>query len=322
MAQGIVNDATSARDLKGKTDASIAATVTGITSDVFSSREEVDTGGKTPEESLGNAELEKRELIGNIVWQQLKKQNVSSWFASGDEQLLEVMMSLTGTVIRQPPSPDPNASGSPSSASTTQLLDTKPAMPGVLNALLNGGSVDIYKCDTPDKCLNPTIQNVTLSGLGQKVSDMLLGTASSPGIIEKYSTNTSILNTSEKSFVSQLPSGAGTIIRNLSILSRDASSMFALKSSNAIALNMVYLTSEELLRATTQATNQSKSPHKHAAIQLITESQSKIRLDYMELRSQHGDVNDLIAHYSDMLLMIRKQRYTLANLSTPRRTKE
>ncbi len=86
LAQGIVNDATSAFELKGKTDASIAATTTGLVSDVFGSREETETG-RSPEEELGEDELLRRELIGNIVWQQLKKQNARAWFTYGDDAL-------------------------------------------------------------------------------------------------------------------------------------------------------------------------------------------------------------------------------------------
>lgn len=151
LAQGIVNDATSAFELKGKTDASIAATTTGLVSDVFGSREETETG-RSPEEELGEDELLRRELIGNIVWQQLKKQNAKAWFTYGDDALLETMMSLTGTIIRKPPVIDPNHVGDPADAGKTLPLETKPAKPDILRAILEGGSVKIYNCDTDDKC--------------------------------------------------------------------------------------------------------------------------------------------------------------------------
>ncbi|MDN4724024.1 conjugal transfer protein TraH [Vibrio parahaemolyticus] len=40
-----------------------------------------------------------QELIGNIVWKQLKANSVSIWFQYGDTALLEAMLSLTGSVI-------------------------------------------------------------------------------------------------------------------------------------------------------------------------------------------------------------------------------
>lgn len=321
LAQGIVNDSTSAFELKGKTDASIAATATGLVTDVFSSREETETG-RSPEDELGEEELLRRELIGNIVWQQLKKQNVKSWFTYGDDALLETMMSLTGTIIRKPPISDPNYVGNPADAGTTMPLETKPAKPDILRAILEGGSIKTYNCDTDDKCFEPTETTTTLKGLGRQVEDLLLGTGSNPGIIAKFARNQGTLNAQEQAFMSNLPAGAGTIVRNLAVLSEDAARMFAIKASNTIALTMVYTTTEELFRAVTLVVSQSKAPHQTEAFELIGQSQEKVRSDYHELRSQHGDVSDLIEHYNNMLDNLRKQRYTLSSMSTPQRTKE
>lgn len=313
LAQGLVNDATSAFELKGKTDASIAATTEGLVTDVFSSREETETG-RSPEEELGSDELLQRELIGNIVWQQLKKQNAQSWFTNGDDELLEAMMSLTGTLIRKPPV----VSGSGESLP----LMTKPAKPDILRAILEGGSIKIYNCDTRDKCFNPSDTTVAIEGLGKKVGKILLGSGNNPGIIAKFARNQGALNIQEQAFLSNLPAGAGTIVRNLSVLSEDASRIFTLKASNAIALTMVYTTTEELFRAVTLVVSQSKAPHQSEAFDLVTRSQDKVRSDYQELRSQYGDVSDLIEYYNRMLDNLRKQRYVLSNLTTPKRTQE
>ncbi|MFC6674027.1 conjugal transfer protein TraH [Marinobacterium aestuariivivens] len=321
LAQGIVNDTTSSFEMKGKTDASIAATVTGVVTDVFSAREETETG-KTPEEQMSESELLRRELIGNIVWQQLKKQNAKNWFTYGDDALLETMMSLTGTIIRQPPIADPDHVGDPADASKTLPLVTKPAKPDILRAILEGGSVKIYDCDTADKCLEPGERTANIEGLGKKVEDMLLGTGSNIGIIAKFARNQGTLNASEKAFISNLPAGAGTIVRNLSVLSEDASRIFALKASNSIALTMVYTTTEELFRAVSLVVSQSKAPHQSKAFELISKSQDKVRNDYHQLRAQFGDVADLITHYNSMLDNLRKQRYTLSTLTSPQRTKE
>lgn len=321
LAQGIVNDATSAFELKGKTDASIAATTTGLVSDVFGSREETETG-KSPEEELGEEELLRRELIGNIVWQQLKKQNAKSWFTYGDDALLETMMSLTGTIIRKPPVTDPSHAGDPADAGKTMPLETMPAKPDILRAILEGGSVKVYDCDTEDKCFDPGEVTTTLEGLGKQVENLLLGTGSNPGIIAKFARNQGTLNAQEQAFMSNLPAGAGTIVRNLAVLSEDASRIFALKASNTIALTMVYTTTEELFRAVNLVVSQSKAPHQSKAFELIAQSQDKVRNDYHELRSQYGDVADLIEHYNNMLDNLRKQRYTLSTLTTPQRTKE
>lgn len=314
LAQGIVNDATSAFELKGKTDASIAATVSGLVTDVFSAREETESG-RSPEQQLGEEELLRRELIGNIVWLQLTKQNAKSWFTYGDDSLLETMMSLTGTIIRMPPTHNTEYG---------QVLPvvTKPAKPDLLRAILEGGQVKTYRCDTRNKCYNPTDQTVTIKGLGEMVMDMLLGTGSNPGIIAKFASNTGTLTERERAFMSNLPAGAGTIVRNLSILSEDAARIFVMRAANSIALSMVYTTTEELFRAVNLVVSQSKAPHQTQAVNLISESQRKVRADFQRLTADYGDVSDVIVHYNNMLDNLRKQRYTLNSITTPQRTKE
>ncbi|MEQ1916713.1 MAG: conjugal transfer protein TraH, partial [Gallionella sp.] len=42
------------------------------------------------------------QITGNVVYQSLKDSNAAAWFANGDEQLVETLMSLTGTVIVRP----------------------------------------------------------------------------------------------------------------------------------------------------------------------------------------------------------------------------
>lgn len=321
LAQGLINDATQAFDFQGKTTASLASVTQGIVGDFFSSKEQVETG-KSAEESLPPEELIRLELVGNIVWQQLQKQNAKTWFTYGDQSLLETIMSLTGTIIREHPIPDPNMPGSPSDADTTMPLITKAAKPDLLRAILDGGDVRVYKCDTADHCLNPGESTIVLKGLATQIEEMLLGTGSAPGVISKFARNQGILTAQEQAFISNLPVGTGAIVRNLAILSEDAARMFALKASNAIALSMVYVTTEELFRAAGLAVSQSRAPNQAQAIALISQSQQKVREDYKELRSMHGEISALLDHYNTLLSNLRKQRYSLSTLTTPQGNKE
>lgn len=320
LAQGIVNDATSSFELKGKTDASIAATSEGLVSDVFGAREEVETG-KSSEEELGEAKLLEKELIGNIVWQQLKKQNVLSWFSSGtDEDILEVMMSLTGTLIRTAPIPDPDDPGDPSDAATSLPLITKPPKEGILQAILSGGEVTAYKCDDSEKCFYPEDQDITVEGMALQIQDMLLGSGSSPGIIFKFANNEGKLTDPETALMSSLPAGAGTIIRNLSVLSEDASRMFVLRTANSIALQMVYTLTEELFRAVLLTISQSRSPHLGEALGNVTDARNTVYQDFLFLQSQHGDTGELIEQYNSMLSTLRKKRYISDSIVPPQQT--
>ncbi|WP_373682136.1 conjugal transfer protein TraH [Serratia marcescens] len=212
---------------------------------------------------------------------------------------------------------DPNSTGT--GAKTTPLT-TLPGNKITLSDLISGGSVEIYSCDSDTtNCLSAGTSNktVVLKGIKNQITDMLLGTSSTPGVIYKYATNSGTLTDPEKAFVSNLPGGIGTIVRNLSVLSQDGANLFATESSGAIALTMMYSFSEEFFRAARIAMANSKSPYKKEALELLAQSQQQIRAEYTILSSQYGDLASQIEKYNNLLDNIRKQKYMLATLSNP-----
>ncbi|MEK9497171.1 conjugal transfer protein TraH [Photorhabdus sp. P32] len=319
LAQGLVNDLTSGFNLKHKTDASIKSTTIGLFEDFFSSKQE--PSGKNPLEELKkNKPDEYQKMIGNIVWKQLKSNSANTWFQYGDNTLLEAIMSLTGTVIIGDLIDDPNSSGS---GEKTNSLITLPGNKITLSNLISGGSIKIYSCgsDTAN-CLTAGEggagnKTVVIKGIQGQIIDILLGTASTPGVIYKYATNSGTLTDSERAFVSNLPSGIGTIIRNLSVLSKDAAYLFTTDSSGAIALMIMYNFTEELFRAANISLANSQSPYKKEALKVLAQSKIKIQSEYAVLASQYGDLASQIEKYNNLLNNIRKQKYMQATLSNP-----
>lgn len=322
LAQGIVNDATSGMNIKHKTDASIKATTSGLYEDFFSSKSE-STGRSPSEELKTNAPGEYEKQIGNIIWKQLKANGVHAWFQYGDDTLLESIMSLTGTVIIGDLVDDPNSS----SGSKTNTVVTLPGTKITLGDLINGGAaVEIYSCDEdPTNCLGAGTslgtKTIDITGLRTQIINMLLGTSTSPGVVYKYSANSSTLNEEEKAFVSTLPGGAGTIIRNLSVLSHSSAVLFAQESADALALSYMYNMTEEFFRAGRLALSNSQSAYKDESLKVLSTSQDKIRSEYSVLVSQYGDLTTQIQRYNSMLENIRKQKYMMSSLTTPKSAK-
>lgn len=319
LAQGLVNDLTSGFDIKHKTDASIMGTLNGLFEDTFSAKQELP--GKSPLEELkANNPDEYEEMIGNVLWKQLKKNSTQSWFKSGDNTLLEAIMSLTGTVIIGDLVDDPKAS-------KTNTIVTLPGNKITLSDLISGSSLEIYSCGSDTKnCLEAGsgsggVKNVAIKGIRNQILDVLLGTDSTPGVIFKYATNTGTLTDEEKAFVSNLPAGIGTIVRNLSVLSRDAADLFVAESSGAIALAMMYSFTEELFRSARISLANSKSPYRKEALDMLAQSQAQVRSEYAVLTSQYGNLSDQITKYNSLLDNIRKQKYMLATLSKSPSTK-
>lgn len=92
---------------------------------------------------------DKKDIIlidKNIAWDELQKIS----FLSSDQELSELFMSVTGTVVYDH---DGNKTVFPSKLSEDGAL---------VNALLDGGEYSVYKCDTRQSCLNPSVSTKTM----------------------------------------------------------------------------------------------------------------------------------------------------------------
>ncbi len=129
----------------------------GIVADYAQARMDCSTGGQM-NATLNNAPQAYQGLVfnnGNIAWKALLQNS----FLQNDIQLAEFFMSLSGTVIIN------NPGNSDTSTQQYQVLPTLASDQSLLKALLHGDTAKIYVCDdtTPDGCLNPQIQSITIS---------------------------------------------------------------------------------------------------------------------------------------------------------------
>lgn len=330
MAQGLVDAAIGGKD--GGTSPSllrdkIAATdvaLAGATDDAFSSFFP-STGKSATQNQNTYTPSAAKDKDGNIVWKQLKKNNVQGWFKYGDNALLEQLMSITGTIVIGDLVQDPGAGSSD--------VQTQPIIPFEgnlisLTDLVDGTtSATVYSCGSDTtSCyvagsstgapLAPAIKtNVTIKGFASRIEDSLLGTDSNSGIIYKFANNTGALTNEEQGLMEILPEGMGAIVRNLSVLSPDASRMFVKQSSGAIALTMMYSVSLDMVRSTRGSLVNSKSVYKAKALEMIDKAESNIRSEYLSEVGKRGNLSELIANYNNLLDNVRKNKYMVNELS-------
>lgn len=90
---------------------------------------------------------------GNLAWKAIQQNS----FLQSDNQLAELFMSLSGTIVVK-------TKGSGDEAENTfSTLPSLAADMQLLKALLDGGTARIYQCDESDQCLNPSITTVTIN---------------------------------------------------------------------------------------------------------------------------------------------------------------
>lgn len=103
----------------------------------------------------------------NIAWEAIKQHPM----LASDRELGELFMTLTGTIITRCPAND-------NSGCVYDVLPAEARDPGVISAVLDGGSIRAHRCNELTNCLTPAKfgQTITInvnSGLRSRVAAML-----------------------------------------------------------------------------------------------------------------------------------------------------
>ena len=131
----------------------------GFFSDWAASEQGCGTGGQQASTLSQNTDKSIPTKSYNYTWSTL-----TTTFSSWDSAWQQYIMTIMGTIIYQVPTND-NTNGSYTFAGNGDEA--------VLTALLDGGTVQILKCDETTQCLNPTMQSTTIpqsSGLKSLIS--------------------------------------------------------------------------------------------------------------------------------------------------------
>jgi conjugative transfer pilus assembly protein TraH len=95
---------------------------------------------------------EQVELDKNFAWEAIKK----NAFLSSDEALAYFFQTLTGTIIITAPANDDEGP-------RRRVLEPRALTPQAVRMLVEGGTMQMYRCDEDDLCLDPALTDVTLS---------------------------------------------------------------------------------------------------------------------------------------------------------------
>jgi len=306
LAQGIVHDVASAFSNSAKNEARLSESFMGRVSGVFDSFSSLKGKDATKSAtSQGNENTPAyQKIVGNIVWKELKERNVGQWFDySSDTKLLETMMSITGSLIVHPA----DEGAEEGTNKTTRMPGNKVG----IHDLLQGGTFKIYDCSGDDQCLIKKDKNETIDGLRKKIKDTLLGGGSSGiGIVTKLESHRmASLSASEKNFVAGLPSSVWTFIRNLSIHEPGIVRTFIEQNINAIAVEMVYSVTNDIMRATRLAVSGSNSIYLKEAYEILNESKTEIDSEYNTLINTHGSISQVTDNYNAIVKNLKNARF-------------
>lgn len=302
LAQGIVNDTADAIGWTKHNSVSLKSSLEGFTEDWSSAWTQSD--GKSSETAIkqNNPTLYNKLVTGNVIWRALNYNRGYDWVNGGDEELLEAMMSMTGTVVVGDQVDDDNGE-------KTNPQRTFPPILDLTNFVHGGNNVEIYRCDDrdEDKCLNPVKQTTNIEGLAIKITNVLLGANNSAGVVDKFANPIGAQFTAEEqNIMSWMPEAVGAAIRNLSAQSESAGRMFANKAAAIVAVEIGYDIANQMIKASELSLNNQKDFDRKAVEALFNKARQSLYEDYEQLTKRNGTVSDLLAYAERISHFTRK----------------
>lgn len=320
LAKGLVNDVASAFSIKHEDQTSLVGMVAGW-GDVFETRS-ANTGKNPAEQARDNMTAEQRQdagLEGNLVWNALRRSDAKNWFRSGDEYLLEAIMSVTGSVIVGPPVPAKDGQG--------DSFDVRPLPGGLISVadLMWGSRTweagddvgnplhDFVKYDCQgdfDKCLEPIVRShAEPIGLIQLTRNLLLGDPKDPGavgLVDKMRFGDATITDQERAFLERIPSGVGASIRTLARHGHGLARNFAEQAAPVIAFELAQTVMNDLLRTAREAMAMDENAYTKQVIDQIEAASQQVQGDYQVVSARYGNAQTLLAHYRDLAAQVRQ----------------
>lgn len=166
----------------------------------------------------------------NAVWEALNKSQTATWFGSlGDTDLKQVIMSVTGTLVKSPS--DANGADCKNGESSKEYCYTEFAPILTTEHFVNGsdgGTVNVYDCGSDSvNCLNPKSVQKDWPGLKRRIQDILFGPAPDNlgGLIYKLRDPTQTLTSTEMGFIQGAPKPVLSLLQNVA---QDAGALYSM----------------------------------------------------------------------------------------------
>jgi conjugative transfer pilus assembly protein TraH len=186
-AEGIVDMAfDKSQEASVENAAKLAGVNTGLFEDAGNAWARVGTETTSASEEIKTKkpDIYNVEMTGNIAWRIFKEHKINDAFdATSDDSFLEILMSMTGTVIMDDPEQ--------ANTETTPTPSTIAGYQVTLKDLITGKDIKAYKCDSTDinGCKSPSLVDIADSkkGIEQRFIDAFTKTG---GVIESLQNKT------------------------------------------------------------------------------------------------------------------------------------
>jgi len=314
LAQGIINDTSNMLPFKvrEKTNYSIKASLAGVGEDFGDLVSHIGSADTAVKRLFDSDPDSFDESTGSVVYKALKQHSAENWFAGGDEELIETIMSMTGTVVV-----GDLITGAEGDGDTTQIW----ILPGnklTIKDMIDGAvDREIYDCsadeDTAHCRISPSdTRNITISGLKEKILTAFTGPNGLITWIRLQNVNGN-LSQEQLNVLAAMPHAIGSKIFQLAPLSPEAAEQLVTNSIDAISLEYVHRLVRGSFDAVQIALANHQNNYKQSALQELEKARSALNTEYLTLSESFGSIKDIEAHYNEIIKNVQKPRYLSAD---------
>lgn len=303
LSQGLVNDTWEAVAGKQAKGASTASLKDGF-GDVFESFSP--NNGKEPQRNARDMDPSgwKDSYTGNLIWKALKQNNAAGWFANGNDELLEVIMNFSGTVIVRDLETDGSGGESTPYSSMIGTLD--------IRTLIDGGEVTILGCDAStgldeNGCLTLTSKTVTFTGFEDRIKDAFTGDT---GIIAKLFTNQKLAE-GEEALLSNFSFVVGSTVFDLSRRNPRGANQMLLEFADLMAYELATRLLQDFLETAQAAAATSQVPGTIKLQETLAAGLQRLNNRETLVRAGVAKRADAVRHYRQLLSLREVQSHPL-----------
>lgn len=248
----------------------------------------------SPAQHVAQNHPDVREIVvkGNHVWKALHGQGAAWWFGTEDRQMLEHIMSMTGTIIVCAPGVDncplPMQATTGQETLFTAFKEATLTLKNLVKGANSYANVRVYRCNETWQCLDPyPSMDSTFIGTEQILLDRLLGPtrAEGDGLIGRYAQNAGSPSSQE---LALLTNGGAYVSMAMNIAARNetAARLFVNDFSEVMAAEMTAAVVDELLASTIEASAAMEGGGMRDAQKLVLAARSNIRDDLKAFHDQ------------------------------------
>jgi len=290
----------------------LAAQNGGKSDDSANSNQGPGKNSTTMDLATSNPALAQQIIPGNTVFRAMKAGTVDAQFAGGNDQLIQDIMSLTGTIIVCQPNTGAckpatlDTSNRPGQLNTTTVEHTA-ELSDLVFGTTGGSTVTLLVCDDTSDCFNPQpkVQS-DFKGFAQRLRNEFLGDADGDpsavvgGLIGKIHDQTAALSTTDISYLNAFGQFGG-MVRNLAVYSPSAARLFVQQFSDTVASQYVYNLARDMLEAAATAAAKSPTDYNGNGLKLVKEARTRLDADYAKLAGSPVIAAGMLAYYTQTM---------------------